>query len=237
MALRARCRARPTGNGRLNGDRGHNLLNGGGGADRHIFRTLAGDSHVVGFTHGVDKLVLARRRVHVARPRHLRRGDRRLRFDLDGAGGAAPAVRHRTSSGASPRSLPSPSATSCSRRAGRRHFGPPGTHRPTQTTPPPAEPKCGARTRRATASQCKALANGRCRLHGGYVSAGHRRRGTEGTPYGEPAALRCPAARAGGGDSAMARAMCAAQRRRETDPYTVIASYYPDHQLLTTDPA
>lgn len=27
--------------------------------------------------------------------------------------------------------------------------------------------KCGAKTRRGTSCQCKALANGRCRLHGG----------------------------------------------------------------------
>ena len=28
-----------------------------------------------------------------------------------------------------------------------------------------------------------------------------------------------------------------APRRRESDPYSVAASYYPDHQLLTTEPA
>ncbi len=32
-------------------------------------------------------------------------------------------------------------------------------------------PRCGARTRRGTACRCPAMANGRCRLHGG-LSAG-----------------------------------------------------------------
>jgi len=35
-----------------------------------------------------------------------------------------------------------------------------------RNTPIPGE-RCGAKTRRGTACQCKALSNGRCKLHGG----------------------------------------------------------------------
>lgn len=35
---------------------------------------------------------------------------------------------------------------------------------------PVRDERCEARTRRATACQCKALANGRCRLHGGLAT-------------------------------------------------------------------
>jgi len=39
-------------------------------------------------------------------------------------------------------------------------------NRRARNTPMPGE-RCGAKTRRGTPCQCKALANGRCKLHGG----------------------------------------------------------------------
>src|SRR5215831_6791156 len=40
-------------------------------------------------------------------------------------------------------------------------------------------PRCGAKTRRGTACQCPAMANGRCRLHGGLSTGPKTAEGIE----------------------------------------------------------
>ena len=40
-------------------------------------------------------------------------------------------------------------------------------------------PRCGAKTRRGTACQCPAMANGRCRLHGGLSTGAKTAEGIE----------------------------------------------------------
>jgi len=42
-----------------------------------------------------------------------------------------------------------------------------------------AVPRCGAKTRRGTACQCPAMANGRCRLHGGLSTGPQSAEGIE----------------------------------------------------------
>ena len=54
----------------------------------------------------------------------------------------------------------SPEAPHDERRGRLKNGNPPGDLS--------SNPRCGARTRRGTPCQCPAMANGRCRLHGGW---------------------------------------------------------------------
>ena len=77
------------GNDRLDGGTGRNLLAGGGGADHFVFRTLNGNSHIVGFTHGVDKIVVAAAVFTSLAHVHYDAANGALLFDPDGSGGHA----------------------------------------------------------------------------------------------------------------------------------------------------
>lgn len=57
-----------TGNDTLQGDLGVDTLNGGAGADKLILQYSRGYDHVLGFEHGLDKLVLSAAAFHLASP-------------------------------------------------------------------------------------------------------------------------------------------------------------------------